>query len=91
LSKSLAKGEKDEVIIKLKSQLEVSFLERLETDITQHLRSALKNDHILLKKEVEEVQETDKLYTSSDIYEYMVKQNPKLKDLKDRLGLDFDY
>lgn len=91
LSKSVKKGENHSVIIMLGSQLEVSFLEKFDTDLVQYLRTKLENDHIVIRTEIAEIEEEKKLYTSTDIFDYMVKQNPDLKDLKDRLGLDFDY
>ena len=93
LNRKVRKGEKNTVIIYLASQLEVRFLENLEMDIIQYLRSNLNNDHIVLKWEIikDDQNNTKKLYTSKDIFEHMVKENPHLLDLKDRLGLDFDY
>jgi len=93
LNREIKKCEEHAVIIHLASQLEVSFLEKLEVDLIQFLRSALKNDHIVLRREImkNEEGEKKKLYTSKDIFEHMVKENPHLQDLKDRLGLDFDY
>ena len=66
-------------------------MDRFELKLIGFLRSALKNDHINLKKEVRKEAAQQKLYTSSDKYEYLVKKNPKLKDLKDKLGLDFEF
>lgn len=91
LSKSVKKGENHSVIILLGSQLEVSFLEKFDTELVQYFRSELENDHVVLRTEIAEIKDEKKLYTSTDIFDYMVKQNPDLKDLKDRLGLDFDY
>ncbi len=91
LSKSVKKGDNHSVIIMLGSQLEVSFLEKFDTELVQYFRSELANDHIVLRTEIAEIKDEKKLYTSTDIFDYMVKQNPDLKDLKDRLGLDFDY
>ena len=91
LNREVSKGEGHKVDIHLASQLEVSFLEKLEIDLIQYLRSELENDHITLERKVIQEEETRKLYTSKDIFEHMVKENPALKDLKDRLGLDFDY
>ncbi len=91
LGKTLKKGEDHSVIIMLGSQLEVSFLEKFDTELVQFLRNQLKNDHIVIRTEIAEIEDEKKLYTSTDIFDYMVKQNPDLKDLKDRLGLDFDY
>ena len=91
LNREVKKGEGHGVIIHLASQLEVSFLEKLEVELIQFLRSELKNDHITLTREITQEEESKKLYTSKDIFEHMVKENPHLQDLKDRLGLDFDY
>ena len=91
LNRALSKGEGNKVIIHLASQLEVSFLEKLEVELIQFLRANLENDHITIERSIVQEEETKKLYTSKDIFEHMVKENPALKDLKDRLGLDFDY
>jgi DNA polymerase-3 subunit gamma/tau len=82
----------DQVAIILRSSLEISILERFEHDLVSYLRKFLKNDLILIEKVVEEEEDDGKkLYTSADKYEYMVKLNPSLKHLKERLGLDFEY
>lgn len=91
MSRKVAKGENYDIVIFLSSQLESSFLDKFDTDLIRYLRTELKNDHISLKREISQVAEVKKLYTSKDIFEHMVKQNPALQDLKDRLGLDFDY
>lgn len=92
LHRELQKQGAHDVVIILRSTLEISILERFEHDLIAYLRQELKNDQILLHKEVqEEEQQSKKLYTSADKYEYMAQQNPSLKLLKERLGLDFEY
>lgn len=91
LGREIKKGESNEILMFLSSQLEVSFLEKFETELIQFLRTELSNDHLTINKQVAQVEEGKKLYTSKDIYDHMVKQNPKLADLKERLGLDLDY
>jgi hypothetical protein len=91
LSRKLEKREGNEVQIILDSQLEMSILEKVEQDLVQFMRKALSNDHIFLTKSVQEHSEIQMLYTSKDKYAYMVEQNPALSELKDRLGLDFEY
>ncbi len=91
LNRSVSKKGEYDVLIHLASSLEVSILERLEQGIVQHFRTTLKNTSIQLKKEVSEQEKAKKLYTSKEKYDYMVEQNPALKDLKDRLGLDFEF
>ena len=92
LNREIRKGDNHEVILQLTSSLEVSFLEKVETELVQFLRSVLRNDYITLKSEIlKNDDDSKKLYTSKDIFDYMLKQNANIKDLKDRLGLDFDY
>ena len=91
LSRELLMGEGHDITIRLGSQLELTILEKLEQDFIQHIRKELKNDYINLKKKVEEQKQTQKLYTSKDKYDHMVEQNPALKSLRDKLGLDFEY
>jgi len=91
LGRKLEKREGNEVQIILDSQLEMSILEKVEQDLVQFMRKTLSNDHIFLTKSVQEHSEKQMLYTSKDKYAYMVEQNPALQELKDRLGLDFEY
>lgn len=91
LNRTVEKSGENDVLIHLASALETSILERLEQNIVQHFRKSLKNTLILLKRDVSEQEKSRKLYTSKEKYDYMVEQNPALKDLKDRLGLDFEF
>ncbi len=79
------------ILLVLSSALEIQILERFEADLVTHLRDELLHDGILIEKKIEELKEGRKLYTSKDKYDYLVEQNPAIKDLKDRLGLDFEY
>ncbi len=91
LSRELVKKAGNEITIMLGSQLEINILEKFEPDLVQHLRRELHNDLIFLTKSVKEQKEGQKLYTSQDKYDFMVKENPSLKALKEKLGLDFEY
>lgn len=91
LSRKLNNKEGNEIVLHLGGQLEKTILEKIEQELVQFLRKGLHNDLIVLKKEVAEKKTTQKLYTSQDKYDHMVGQNPVLKTLKDRLGLDFEY
>lgn len=75
----------------LSSPLETSILERAELEFVKYMRINLKNGGFKIKAVIKEVAAKDKLYTDRDKYEFMVKQNPNLKKLKDELGLDFEF
>ncbi|MBV6647295.1 MAG: hypothetical protein KI790_17690 [Cyclobacteriaceae bacterium] len=91
LSREITKKDEETVLFHLGSALEAKILERFELDLIGHLREHLNNTVIQIEKEIREDESKKKLYTSSDKFDYMVQQNPALKDLKDKLGLDFEY
>ena len=92
LNRELVKKDAHQVAIVLTSALEISILERFEHELVNYLRRYLQNNQLQLEKEVQATTEqTNKLYTSTDKYEYMLQQNPDLKLLKERFGLDFEY
>ncbi|MCP4460395.1 MAG: hypothetical protein GY816_20585 [Cytophagales bacterium] len=91
LGRKLDNKEGNEIVLHLGSQLERTILAKIEQELVQFLRKSLHNDLIVLKKEVAEQEASQKLYTSQDKYDHMVYQNPALKTLKEKLGLDFEY
>jgi len=78
-------------LIALNSSLEIAILDRIEVELVNFLRETLSNDQLIVHKEVKEDPKKDKLYTSKDKYDFMVKEQPLLQKLKDKLGLDFEY
>jgi len=91
LSRKLDNKEGNEIVLHLGSQLERTILSKIEQELVRFLRKSLHNDLIVLKKEVAQEEATQKLYTSQDKYDHMVEQNPAIKNLKDKLGLEFEY
>ena len=91
IKRKVSKLDGAEVAVSLSSSLEITIFERIELEVVSFLRKELQNDQIAIIKQVEEFEETKKLYTSKDIFEYMVQINPAVKTLKDKLGLDFEY
>jgi hypothetical protein len=91
LDRRLEKTGDNQVTLFMESQLEISILDKFEQDLIQHLRKTLDNTFVQIEKEVTEQESTRNLYTSKEKFEYMAQQNPVLRELKDRLGLDFEY
>jgi DNA polymerase-3 subunit gamma/tau len=91
LSRDMVKSGEHNLLISLASQLEVSILERFDQDVVQFFRKKLSNTLIQLENHVAVQNSSKKLYTSRDKFDHMVEQNPALKELKERLGLDFEY
>ena len=78
-------------LVMLNSPLEIAILDRIEVDLVNFLREALSNDKLVVQKEIREDSKKEKIFTSKDKYDYMLKEQPLLQKLKDKLGLDFEY
>ncbi len=91
LSREVSREGERNAKVTLASSLEINILERFEQEVVSYLRTTLKNTKLLLENEVKEQETSKKLYTSKDKFEYMASKNPALKDMKERLGLDFEY
>ena len=90
LTRQITKKDMNALIV-LNSSLEIAILDRIEVELVNFLRETLSNDQLIVHKEVKEGPKKDKLYTSKDKYDFMVKEQPLLQKLKDKLGLDFEY
>lgn len=91
LDRKVVKAGDESVRITLESQLENSILDKLEVELIRFFRKNLDNSFVQLEREVVEQVTARNLYTSKEKFEYMAKLNPVLRDMKDRLGLDFEY
>ncbi len=79
------------IILTLTNAFQLDILNRFHTDIVGYLRKELNNRHLELKSEVSEIVREDMLYTNREKFEYLMKLNPQLRTLKDRLELDPDF
>jgi len=46
---------------------------------------------VTIKKDVTSKEKEKTIYTNKDKFEYLSKKNKNLKDLKNKLGLDYDF
>lgn len=79
------------ITIYITNKLEESFIARFEQELTLTLRKELQHPDITLKWIHKAEAEKQKLYTGKDKFEALAEQNPLLRELKDRLGLDYDF
>ncbi len=81
---------KIEVQISNKSQEVV--IEKEKIDLHEFLRNRLQNDTLEVITKIQEKTDEERTpFTNKDKYEKMTKENPKLQNLKEKLGLDFDF
>ena len=90
LSKEVKLLNDTKVHLALASHIEIDGLNKIKSDLVNYLRTHLKNDFIDIIADVKEEEVQKKAYTNSDKFEVMMKKQPALKVLKDRLGLDPD-
>ena len=82
--------EDSSVILSLENELELSIFE----DLKSKLHSFLKNkfdQNIDLKTKLNIKKKEKTIYTNKDKFEYLSKQNSNLEDLKNKLGLDYEF
>lgn len=83
----------DDFIINLKINTELQkdiFEKEIKSEIIYFLKNELQNDLLSINIEIVEITEDKQLiYSDKDKYNHLVKQNPKLEDLKNNLKLDF--
>lgn len=85
-------GPDNEVILHLENHVMMDQFTALRPDILRELKKETGNRSIKLKAEVVEVQdESRKLYTSQDKFNYLAEKYPVIVDLKQRFGLDTDF
>jgi DNA polymerase-3 subunit gamma/tau len=79
------------VLVTLTNPVEETLLENFRRDLIQFLRDRLKNAEITLTVELKEATGKKVLYTSKEKFEHLAEKNPYLNELKERLGLDWDF
>lgn len=79
------------ITVSIPNEALVSSFERFRADLLQHIRNALKNDHITLQSKVVEVAQEKMRYTDREKFNYLKEKYPALKDLQDKLGLDPEF
>jgi DNA polymerase-3 subunit gamma/tau len=82
------------VHIKVEGEVQIQqFNDSLKLELITQLREKLKNDSIDLSLDLIEGEVSDKkmIYTQSDKYEFLSKKHPILAEMKQRMGLDYEF
>jgi hypothetical protein len=80
-----------QVIIHLHNPFQETLINTLRSDMTTFLREKLRNNTIQVIGELRESDEKKVIYTNREKMEHFIEKNPKIKELRDRLGLDPDF
>lgn len=79
------------IVITLTNPVEESLLDNFRHDFIQYLRNRLNNNEITILTVVIHDDGKKVIYTNKEKFEHMAGTNPYLNELKERLGLDWDF
>lgn len=77
--------------LKISNDTQQKILDENKIELLNYLRTNLQNDSIKVKTEMSEQIKSDIPYTKKDKFNKMVEENPSLKILQQKLGLDPEY
>lgn len=79
------------ISVRLTSPVEETLLENFKRDFIQFLRDHLQNSELTIIASLEETTGKKVIYTAKEKFEHLADKNPHLHQLKERLGLDWDF
>lgn len=79
------------ICLKISNDTQQKILDENKIELLNYLRTNLQNDFIKVKTEMSEQIKSDIPYTPKDKFNKMVEENPSLKTLQQKLGLDPEY
>lgn len=89
MSTSLPIKETEEtLLLEIEHKLQESILQEEMIDLLNFLRPRLRNFSIFIKTKQVVKEVVNRLYTSTEKYQYLVEKNPKLEEMRRRFNLD---
>jgi len=79
------------ITLNLTNPVEESMLESFRHDLLQFLRDRLQNNELTILVAMQDNTGKKVIYTAKEKFEHLAEKNPFLNELKDRLGLDWEY
>ncbi len=79
------------IFVLLTNPVEETLIENFRRDFITFLRDRLKNSELTITTKLQQATGKKVIYTSKEKFEHMAEKNPYLKELKERLGLDWDF
>ena len=83
-------NDNTKIVFKISNPLQQEPIQKIQSRLLQHLRTALDNNNIELKIVVAEKNEATKAYTAEDKFLEMTGKNPALMTFKQQFALDFE-
>ncbi len=81
----------NKIVVTLSNPIEEPFLQGVRTSLIAYLRDKLSNSSLLVVGILKEIDSNrPMIYTNQEKFTYLVDNNPLVKEMKDRFGLDAD-
>lgn len=80
----------EQLELSMDNALQVEYFEEIKVELTRYLREKLNNHHLRIVTKIEEQSETKLPYSAEERYQYLLKKNPALAELRKRLNLDIE-
>jgi DNA polymerase-3 subunit gamma/tau len=81
-----------QVIVHLHNSFQETLINTIKAEALAFLREKLENNSIQLFGELTAIDDSKKvIYTNKEKFDHLAEKNPKLKEMKDRLGLDTEF
>ena len=90
LQKELSFNDKNTIFFHLDNELESSIFDNIKLELINYINSKF-IEKIKIDKKVNLVEKQKTIYTNQDKYEYLIKKNKNLIELKNKLGLDYEF
>ena len=82
----------NQVVVHLHNSFQETLINTIKADALSFLREKLENNSIQLIGELTAIDDSKKvIYTNKEKFDHLAEKNPKLKELKERLGLDTEF
>ncbi len=79
-----------QLVLDIDNSVQDDLINSIKPELVSWLRKELKNSKIQLVTRISETEREKVIYSDSEKYMEMLKKNPKLELLKQRLKLDFE-
>ncbi len=79
------------ITLTLTNPVEESLLDNFRRDLIQYLRDRFKNNQITIVTALQSSGGKKVIYTSKEKFEHLAEKYPYLNELKDKLGLDWEF
>ena len=79
-----------EIIFHLDNELEGTIFDSILNRLKERIKYRFE-EKIVIKKEINQSEKEKTIYTNKEKFEYLAKKNTNLTDLKNKLGLDYEF